>query len=938
MNHERTAIPMVALLMLVALLTIQFQSLPSHAADHFNKIVAGVPKDFPPHYSIDQKTGRSVGFAVDTMDEIAGRAGVKKVQYVVYDGWAEVIQAIKEGRVDIIPNIGIIEERQADMGFTSPIETYNIVIFVRSATDDINEIGDLRNRKVAVVAANKGLFIIKEYGKAIPVIFNSLDEGLLSLLSGNTDALVYPEPPVSLVAIKSGLSEKIKKVGKPLLEVKRAIAVAKGKKELFDTLDREVRKFVASPEYMNIYAKWYGAPKPYWDAARLLTAAGIVFAFTLVVFAIWHYLTLMRLNVHLKKSIEEQKKAEEAVRRSEELFKVITSSTPDHLIVQDSELRYSLVINPTLGLTEQEMIGKRDHDLLQKEDADTLTVIKRQVLETGTPVSLEVPLVSSDGGQQFFDGSYVAKHNATGQIDGLIGYFRNVTERKRAENALLAERERLAVTLRSIGDGVITTDANGNITLLNKVAEVMTGWSNEEAMSRPLTEVFNIINEKTREVCENPVAKVLRHGGIILLANHTALIRRDGKEILISDSGAPIRDRESKIIGVVLVFRDVTDQEKAEKAMQNAQKLESIGTLAGGIAHDFNNLLGGIFGHIEMAKLQLSNGRHNDSVRQLDAALSVFERAKALTQQLLTFSKGGAPIIRTQSIQQIVEKSISFALSGSNISPAFTISDKISLCDFDENQMAQVFDNIAINACQAMPLGGKLEVRVSPVAADATPVLLPSKAYLCISIRDYGIGILPNHLPYIFDPFFSTKQQGSGLGLSSAYSIVKRHGGLIDVESEAGKGTTFHIYLPASSEAAASREIDQPRVHCGQGSILVMDDEEFILEVTSLMLKEAGYEVVTVRDGNEAIATARCAAASGRPFTAAILDLTIPGGRGGKETVGELLEVGIGIKVIASSGYSNDPVIASPADFGFSGSLIKPYRRIDLIKALQSIS
>ena len=323
--------------------------------------------------------------------------------------------------------------------------------------------------------------------------------------------------------------------------------------------------------------------------------------------------------------------------------------------------------------------GYRREELLQP----TFRALRPPELQSGMP-DIWRQIVEKEG--MIYETEHVRKDgtrfpveiSARGfDIEGnrhMQAIIRDITERKQAENALFAEKERLAVTLRSIGDGVITTDVNGNITMLNKVAEELTGWSLAEAMGRPLCEVFHIMNELTRERCENPVDKVLKSGVIIGLANHTSLISRDGREMAIADSGAPIRDGEGKVIGVVLVFRDITEKQKTELALQNAEKLEAIGLLAGGIAHDFNNLLSGIFGYIDMARMQAKgNGRGIENA--LSKACGVYDRAKYLTHQLLVFSKGGRLVRKTQSIVEHVQTAVSFALSGSNVSPVFAIPD-----------------------------------------------------------------------------------------------------------------------------------------------------------------------------------------------------------------------------------------------------------------------
>lgn len=273
--------------------------MPAIAKKSPDEILAGVHRNFLPQYSIDEKTGKPTGFAIDIMDEIAIRAGLK-VRYVIFNEWPQINQALREGRIDIIPNSGIIEEREVDFDFTSPVEVFDIHIFIRETTTDIHGINDLQGRKVAVMRENKGIFIIQEYGKAKPVIFNSIDEALFSLLSGNTDALVYPAPPVLLITRKSQLAERIKMVVEPLLEVKRTIAVGKGKTALLNKLDTAVKELIPTQKYKKIYAKWYGTPVPYWNVRRVLIVAVVILILVVVIFSVWHYLSLMHLNRDLK--------------------------------------------------------------------------------------------------------------------------------------------------------------------------------------------------------------------------------------------------------------------------------------------------------------------------------------------------------------------------------------------------------------------------------------------------------------------------------------------------------------------------------------------------------------------------------------------------------------------------------------------------------------
>ena len=263
------------------------------------------------------------------------------------------------------------------------------------------------------------------------------------------------------------------------------------------------------------------------------------------------------------------------------------------------------------------------------------------------------------------------------------------------------------MTLESIGDGVITTDTNGDIVLLNKAAQEMTGWSPSQAEGRPLSDIFNIVNEVTRERCENPVAQVLKTGRTVELANHTVLLTKDNREIIIADSAAPIRTTKDETIGVVLVFRDMTEKKKLESAIEVSSRLESLGVLAGGIAHDFNNLLGGIYGYIDMA---LGSAEDKTVAQYLEKTTVTIERARALTQQLLTFAKGGAPVKKTAPLFPFVQETVQFALSGTNVSSDFDIHEDLWNCSYDRNQFGQVIDNLVINAQQAMPVGGTVSI------------------------------------------------------------------------------------------------------------------------------------------------------------------------------------------------------------------------------------
>jgi PAS domain S-box-containing protein len=519
-----------------------------------------------------------------------------------------------------------------------------------------------------------------------------------------------------------------------------------------------------------------------------------------------------------------------------------------------------------------------------------------------------------------------------------VQLLKEVIERKAAEKALASEKERLTVTLRSIGEGVITLDTEGQIFFVNRVAERLTGWTDSEAVGRSLPEIFHLMDTKTGQSCENVGEKVLQTGEPVLLTGKdNVLVAKDGVERHISHSAAPICDADGKIAGAVLVFHDITNQLRVEEELMRADKMESLGVMAGGIAHDFNNVLSGILLKTQLAERALRKGR--DPGRFLTSIEEATQRAAGLNQQLLTFAKGGAPIKRTTSIAALVQESAIFALRGSKVGHDFQIPEQLWPVEVDEGQISQVIGNLAINAEQAMPEGGTLTFRAENVEVHAANPIpdLSDGDYVQVSVEDEGVGMAPEDLPRLFDPYFTTKPKGNGLGLASVFSIVKRHGGHISVQSELDKGSTFTFYLPASADPIEETPVEGNSLNRGSGRLLVMDDEEIILQSTEEFLGDLGYEVDSAKDGAEAIALYQKALKEHTRYAAVIMDLTIPGGMGGKEAIGNLRKIDPEIRAIVSSGYSEDPVMATFREHGFSGVLAKPFKFEELAHLLEEV-
>jgi PAS domain S-box-containing protein len=396
------------------------------------------------------------------------------------------------------------------------------------------------------------------------------------------------------------------------------------------------------------------------------------------------------------------------------------------------------------------------------------------------------------------------------------------------------------------------------------------------------------------------------------------------------------RDENGQAIRATGIHLDITDKKRMEDELAKSDKLDSIGVLAGGIAHDFNNVLTVILGNVSMVKMRLQSD--NYASQKLDAAERAICRAQQLTQQLMTFSEGGAPALEVQSIDRIIRDASEFALRGSNVKCTMDIPCDLYPVRIDEKLLSQVFCNLLLNSDQAMPNGGvvKISVRNTAIIKNNSLLLLPGN-YVKIQIEDEGVGIPENHLKKIFDPFFSTKQSGSGLGLAIVYSVIRNHYGSVQIDSKMSVGTTATIHLPAANEPGGQVIPDEKEVKSGAGRILVVEDEEPVRDILEDALDKLGYKARLVSDGSEAVKLFKDGLEGGQPFDAVIMDLTIPGGMGGKQTIDELLKIDPDVKAIVSSGYSNDAILSNYSKYGFCGKLVKPYNIRTLGDLLETI-
>ncbi len=517
--------------------------------------------------------------------------------------------------------------------------------------------------------------------------------------------------------------------------------------------------------------------------------------------------------------------------------------------------------------------------------------------------------------------------------------LQNALHRKRIDKAIIT-RERIYRTLINNLPGFVyrcKNDKNWTMIYMSNGVEKITDYPAEDFTNNKKLSYNDIICLEYKEKVWNDWQDAIINKSAVEIEYQ---IQTKNQEIRwVWEKGCGIFSENGDLLFLEGFITDITEYKKTEEELFKMQKIQSIGILAGGIAHDFNNILTSLYGNISIAKMKLE--KNHPIYPFLDEVENSMNRATRLTTQLLTFSKGGSPIKEIVNLDSLLEEIISFDLSGSNVKPIITHEKNLWLTRADRGQIQQVFSNLTINANQAMPNGGNLYISFENTIINSnSPLFQKAGQYLKITMRDEGTGIDPKHIDKIFDPYFTTKQAGNGLGLATVYSIINKHNGYIDIESKLGKGTIFTIYLPAfktSSQKDPIKNIEENLVVKQKAKILIMDDDKMICDLVFKMIQHIGYSCEIVNDGEEAIKQYTQAMKKNDPFDLVIMDLTIPGGMGGKEAVNEILAIDPLAKVIVSSGYAIDPVMANFAEYGFINCITKPYTITNLKRILNTV-
>ncbi|MFP3866711.1 MAG: PAS domain S-box protein [Desulfobacteraceae bacterium] len=635
--------------------------------------------------------------------------------------------------------------------------------------------------------------------------------------------------------------------------------------------------------------------------------------------------------------LSERLQAEEALQKEKQKFQLLVEQAPlgISLINKKGEYQY---VNPKFielfGYTLEEIptgkqwFPKAYPDPRYRQEVISTWIKDREAVRPGECRPRTFTVTCKDGSEKIIHFRPVGLENQ----DYLIIY-EDITERSRAEEALKESEERFKILFEYAPDAYFLHDLAGNLIDGNRAAEKLVGFPREELIGQNLlnlplveTEQKSLVSNVLDQMAQGEAAGPLEF----------TLNRRDGGKVIAEVKSYPINLR-GRSLGLGIAH-DITARKKLEEELLKASRIESLSILAGGLAHDFNNLLHGVLGNLSLALTMLNSHPLDELYKMLNAAENACLRATDLTRQLLTFAKGGMPVKKLTIIPDLLKDWVNFALIGSMVQSEFSLSENLWPVEVDQGQLSQVINNLIINAEQAMPQGGMIKVVAENVVIDRSSVIpLKKGRYVKISIIDQGIGIPKGHLSRIFDPYFTTKQKGSGLGLATAYSIIKNHEGYITVDSEIGVGTCFEIYLPASQKKIDTSIQFHPLPLAGQGKILVMDDEPMIRDLVGKMLEKIGYQVDFARDGAEALKLYARAQAEGQPFTAVIMDLTIPGGMGGKEAIKRLLELDPRAKAIVSSGYADGTALLNFREYGFQGIIPKPFRITELSRILHGV-
>lgn len=627
------------------------------------------------------------------------------------------------------------------------------------------------------------------------------------------------------------------------------------------------------------------------------------------------------------KDITSRKQMEEELRKTKERYERVVEDIPDLICRYKPDTTITFVNEAYakyFNTTTEKLIGKSFLDFIPSDFHDFIRNSIKSLSINNPIITMEHEVFSPDGLIRWQKWRDRALFDRNGNIIEIQSIGQDITEQRRSEEEIKSLKKQIEFVLGATKTGLDIIDSEYKIKYVDPEWQKIYG----DYYGKKCYEYFTDSNE----ICPNcGLKKAFETKSTVV--TEKVLKKEGNREVQVTS--IPFQERNGEWL-VAQVYMDITERKKLEEERLKMQKLESIGILAGGIAHDFNNILTAILGNISYIKLFTEPD--SDIYQPLIMAEEASNRARVLTQMLMTFSKGGKPVKKTLNVSKLLKDSARLVLSGSKVRCRFMLKDELFYTKADEGQINQVFNNLILNAMQSMPDGGSISISAENILVPQDENLPISEGkYIKINISDHGAGIPPENLSKIFDPYFTTRKKGSGLGLTIAYHVIQKHNGYIKVESEVGKGSVFSVYLPASEPEIISEEKKTSYCPVGKGKILIMDDEDILKDFVCRLLRKVGYEVDTASDGVEAIEIYKTAKESGKPYDVLILDLTVPGGMGGKEAIRNILDFDPSAKAIVSSGYSDDPVMANYSEHGFKGVVMKPYSIEELTNTIAKI-
>lgn len=778
-------------------------------------IIAAPCPDYPPIDFTDHD-GNYAGLSHDYLHEIAIKTGIKFTTASV-DSWAEVLDAAKDRKVDIVLSIQDVPERRSYLQFTSPYVRIPNVIVTRKSFAKNLALKDLKNLHVAAVKGYAVVdYVLKQYPEIKFHLVKNETEGLMKLSFGEYDAMIISLSTVSYIIDTYGISN-LRVAGYVGYDWNLCIGVRNDNAVLFSIISKALNS-ISQTKRNAIYRKWISlAPKPvyyekeFWYIVAALTTGGLLIIIAIVA---W--------NASLRRQVK----------------------------------------------------------------------IKTELLEN------------------------------------------ELYWHKKTQEQLALEKERLLITIQSIGDIFISTDEHGIIVLSNKEADILFG--NTPSVGKRVSSLITFYEPLLQQEV-NPIDESMNLRKLVIYHHLQCHCHNTIKDVSVVSSPIYI---EGAVSGAVTIIRDITEMLSMQNELIKLQQFESLGMLAAGIAHDFNNILTAIIGNAEIASLLIvKNNKSNELANILDGIKQSVKSAQSLTSQLLTYAKGGKPVKKTGDIVQLVRDTVDFATHGSGVRVEYRIDNPVGKCDFDEHQLSHVFRNLALNAVQAMNGNGVLTITVKTLPHKPDILQLPEDSYIMIQFSDTGRGIPHEHISKIFDPYFTTKEKGTGLGLTTSLSIIRQHGGTITVSSDE-KGATFTVYLPKAEVQTPVEAIDIINVDSIHAHVLVLDDRQDILDVTTGMLELLGCTYDTATYSDEAIKKIIISHQQGKPFDCVLVDVTIPGSISGVDAFAQMKKIQQDIKGIVMSGYADNSAIADYSKYGFAWYLVKPFTFDDvkqaLIKALYS--